>query len=280
MGLFAKVRDILFEEEEITEPVKVVKEEKKVEEPIAKVVKEPEIKERVVKEEVRRPKDDFDSMGERELFKSEKTFPFPDFDEEEFSSSVSRQKTKTTNVMEYERKRKVEKRTDFGRYERTEVRETVERKKFKPSPIISPVYGILNEDYTINDIKSRKVENDNLDIETVRKKAFEPEILDVPKTTYYEETVTVRVKEPEEEKIQKVKTIDDLLEDTSDEIIDVIPSHSIKDDILYDEIEDELENVDASEVENDIEEPEDDTLENDLFDLIDSMYESREDGDY
>src|SRR5699024_5020621 len=108
----------------------------------------------------------------------------------------------------------------YGRYERTETREVVEKKKFKPSPIISPVYGILNEDYKIEDIKDKTEEyaNNNLDFNSVRKKAFgDIESLDEqPKQTYYEETVTVKLKENDEEKKQKVKTIDELLEDTAD----------------------------------------------------------------
>ena len=155
-------------------------------------------------------------MSERDLFKSENTFPFPDFDEEEFSSTMNRQQKKSspTNVLEYEKKKKIEKRYDFGRYERTETREVVEKKKFKPSPIISPVYGILNEDYKVEDIKDVTEENrqNNLDIESVRKKAFgEVEILEEPKETVYEETVTVKLKENELEKQKKVKTIDELL---------------------------------------------------------------------
>lgn len=295
MGLFAKVKDILFEEEEITEPIKVVKEEKnevpkkEVEDrPISrqiqvekKVEPQPQVKPNI--------NNDYDVMSERDLFKSENTFPFPDFDEEEFSNSVSRVKPKpSTNVLEYERKKRTEKRTDYGRFEKTEVRETVEKKRFKPSPIISPVYGILNEDYKIEDIKDKnEVAKENLDIDSVRKKAFEPalEILDEePKTTYYEETVTVKVQEPEEEKQQKVKTIDELLEDTSDVTIslddDKTPTMDTKEE--YDEIDDELEELINQPKENVQKEEfdDDDTLENDLFDLIDSMYDDREDGEF
>ena len=51
-----------------------------------------------------------------------------DFDEEEFTS-MSRPKPKA-NVLEYERKKTVEKRTDYGRYERVETREYTEKRKF------------------------------------------------------------------------------------------------------------------------------------------------------
>ena len=301
MGLLSRVKDILFEEEEVTEPINVVKEERRYEPPkVEKPVEERPISrpiqpERKPEPVVDAPRNDFETVSERDLFKSDNTFPFPDFDEDEFNNSVissrSQQPKQTTNVLEYERKKKSEKRSDYGRFEKTEVREVVEKKRFKPSPIISPVYGILNEDYTIDDIKNREeVVNETLDIDSVRKKAFEPvmEVLDEePKTTYYEETVTVKIQEPEEEREQKVKTIDELLEDTSDVTIaidepDEDDKRTTQDaEVEYDELDDELEElINQPKETKKIEEFEDDdTLENDLFDLIDSMYDSREDGE-
>ena len=299
MGLFNKIKDILFEDEEIEEndTLKIKEERKEEKKPIAEKIEIPrptqtytkvEEPKEVIKEQpkVVRETPNFDTMSERDLFKSENTFPFPDFDEEEFSSTMNRQQKKSspTNVLEYEKKKKIEKRYDFGRYERTETREVVEKKKFKPSPIISPVYGILNEDYKVEDIKDVTEENrqNNLDIESVRKKAFgEVEILEEPKETVYEETVTVKLKENELEKQKKVKTIDELLEDTADIEIKMDKKDKSTDELDdYDKIDEELEEISPnSKIEQEDEEDED-TLENDLFDLIDSMYDNREDGDY
>ena len=129
-------------------------------------------------------------------------------------------------------------------------------------------------------------------IDKVRKKAFEPEIKEEPKVDYYEEeTVTVKYEEPEEEKIQKGKTIDDLLEETSDDVIDL--SHNKEKSIEYDEDETDEIKLEDEEPEEEVAEElpevaledatddtkEDDTMESDLFDLIDSMYENREDGE-
>ena len=199
MGLFNKIKDILFEDEEIeeTETVKVNNEKKEakseVKRPIAEKIepqRRPEVRPEPVREPIRETQQyrepayeppkvtretNYNDLSDRDLFKSENTFPFPDFDEEEFSSTMNRQQKKpTTNVLEYEKKKKIEKKYDYGRYERTETREVVEKKKFKPSPIISPVYGILNEDYKVEDIKDVTEENrnNNLDFNSVRKKAF------------------------------------------------------------------------------------------------------------
>lgn len=298
MGLFNKIKDILFEDEEVEEndTLKIKEERKEDKKPIAEKIEIPkntethtkveELKDAVKEQPKIRETPNYDTLSERDLFKSENTFPFPDFDEEEFSSTMNYQQKKSspTNVLEYEKKKKIEKRYDFGRYERTETKEVVEKKKFKPSPIISPVYGILNEDYKVEDIKDVTEENrqNNLDIESVRKKAFgEVEILEEPKETVYEETVTVKLKENEAEKQKKVKTIDELLEDTADIEIKMDKKGNKSSDELddYDKIDEELEEI-MPKNSKEQEEEEDDTLENDLFDLIDSMYDNREDGDY
>lgn len=296
MGLLNKIKGILFEEVEEDEVVSTPKSEekkpiaekiepqRKVEEPVEKSVQK-------VTAPVKEAKTE--NLNERDLFKSDNISPFFDFDEEEFSNMSRVQKPKTTNVMEYERKKRVEKRYDMGNFSKIERTEVVEKKKFKPSPIISPVYGILNEDYKPEDIKSKtdNVVNTGLDFNSVRKKAFGEETLGEPEATYYEESVTVKVKENEEEKQQKVKTIDELLEDTSDVTIDVDEKNSVEDknDIKatdevadYERIDKDLEEVTAKCDVNKTEMKkveDDDTLENDLFDLIDSMYDNREEGD-
>lgn len=297
MGLLNKIKGILFEEVEEDEVASAPKSEekkpiaekiepqRKVEEPVEKSV--PKVTTPVKEEKT-------ENLNERDLFKSDNISPFFDFDEEEFSNMSRIQKPKTTNVMEYERKKRVEKRYDMGSFSKIERTEIVEKKKFKPSPIISPVYGILNEDYKPEDIKNKtdNVVNTGLDFNSVRKKAFGEETLSEPETTYYEESVTVKVKENEEEKQQKVKTIDELLEDTADVTINVDDKKDVEDkkdiEVTNDEVKDyERIDEDLEEVttKNDVNKTEmekvedDDTLENDLFDLIDSMYDNREDGD-
>lgn len=269
MSLVKKLKEILFEEEEeYTEPIKVREEAK---EEVPKVVKvEPE-----KEEEPFHPKE---VKSERELFRTDNSFKFPDFDEEEFTS-MARPKPKA-NVLEYERKKIVEKRTDYGRYERVETREYAEKKKFKPSPIISPVYGILNQDYKAEDIVDKKDTASNIDIEVVRRKAFEPKHeedvsrIDEPVVTFFEEKETITIKE--EPKIEEYKSIDDLLEEASDEIT-LEDTLEIPKTNNLDAIEEELEKLDTEEktTHKDL----DDTLDSDLFELIDSMYDEREEAE-
>lgn len=292
MGLFKKVRDILFDEEEYTEQIKITPEMRNEETPQKEEFNAPEkkeIREEPVQVKQVAPAAPKAEVSERELFKSDTTFPFFDFDEEEFDKQMPAKaperpvvEKRNTNVFEYERKKKIEKRTDFGRYEKTEITETIERKKFKPSPIISPVYGILDQNYDKNQIMKRR-DPDKVDIQSVRDKAFGekkemPKVEFEPRQTFYEETETVTISEPAE-KEKKVKTIDELLEDTSDLVVDI--DHDLASEIdLMDPIEIPPVEEPTIEETHEMKIPEvEDTLENDLFDLIDSMYDSKEEGE-
>ena len=318
MGIFKKLKDILFDEEEYTEQIKITpemrneqtpvkaKEEKKVPVQRSEVeVKPPVQKMEMPKEAAREVKEErpvskpspapVSAPSGRETFKSERTFPFVDFDEEKFSrqidpmrvtSSVSLNKEevpkRSTNVIEYERRKRVEKRTDYGKFEKIESSETIEKRKFKPSPIISPVYGILDKDYTKEDIVQKSdVKPSQVDIKEVREKAFGENKSSIikPKKNGYEEEKTVTLT-PIEEKKRKVKTIDELLEDTSDVTIDVKKDF---DDYVDDEPPRLAHRKDINKEKlhdtKEMKMDEDNTLESDLFDLIDSMYDSKEDGD-
>ena len=213
---------------------------------------------------------------------TDNSFRFPDFDEEEFKSSIPKRQT-TSNVLDYERKKVSEKRDrDYIRYDRNETKELVEKKKFKPSPIISPVYGVLNQDYRPEDVKNRGEETPILNVDEVRKKAFEPEVLiteskseviDEPVVTFFEE------KEEKTSNFEDMKSIDELLESASDEEITLEDELEISSGNNLDAINEELNNYKEVEEEIKPNKESDDTLENDLFELIDSMYETREDGE-
>ena len=298
MGLVSKLKNILFEEEEVEIPV-IEKKEKKPE-----VVRE--YKEVPRKEEVKVTNyQNYDSLGpviheekkmeekarvstpsnndvvsEREIFKSEKTFNFPAFDEEEFDSYVPRKRP--TNILERERKqeKKTEYKTDYRKdYKRVEKTEEVkEVKKFKPSPIISPVYGILDKNYTPDEITTRTevTPSRSLDVDSVRKKAFGPKEESLEKIDLKDEEVIVD--KVLEEKLEKARTIDELLRDSSDDVIDIASTEdeSLSFEPFSEDHSFDVEELPKKEEVKKTEDVEDDTLENDLFDLIDSMYENGE----
>ncbi len=289
MSFVKKLKDILFEEEEYTEPIKIRDEKKEVEKVESKpiIVETPKEEIREVRE-TRTPKVEAKEPAERDLFKVDNSFKFPDFDEEEFASSV--QTRINHNVLDAERKKAAEKRNEYSRLEKVEYKEP-EKKKFKPSPIISPVYGILNQDYKAEDIVKKEDVASNIDIDAVRKKAYPKEevkeeikieakkeekivdTIDEPVVTFFDE------KNSDIETLDDKKSIDDLLEEASDEItiednLEIPKTNNIE------AIEEELEKIDDVEKtkEKNKEKDLDDTLDSDLFELIDSMYDEREEG--
>ena len=76
-----------------------------------------------------------------------------------------------------------------------------------------------------------------------------------------------------------MKSIDELLESASDDEISLEDELEIPKDNNLDVINEELENYSEPVEKDDNKENLDDTLESDLFELIDSMYETREDGE-
>lgn len=327
MGLFNKIKNVLFEEEEVEEEVVPTKEtEKESNENLFRKVEDtpseyhplPEKNSEVKPKEPTFEKVEPDDISERELFRSESTFKFPAFDEDEFNTSMPKLKEEDNS---YSFRKKEEKRSDYSRLDILKKAEDgkEEKKRFKPSPVISPVYGILDKDYKAEDImEAPKNTNNNiisskdLDVDSVRAKAFGKlqnnleksirksvvseetyEIKEEPETkTKKEEPKKVEKKEEIEEVViseepilddshnlveERAKTIDELLKDASDTVIDA-PVEEIKDDdISFDDEE-------IDEIINEEEKPskdilENDTLENDLYDLIDSMYDNTEEGE-
>lgn len=287
MGLVGKLKNILFEEEEVEIPVIEKKEKKVVQAPRETKVEYKEMPKKevaqtsnyyndlepVIKQETQMEEKNHyqELVSEREIFKSEKTFNFPAFDEEEFESVVPRKRASSVNVMEHEAKQKATKKAEYKKPERKEE-EKVVKAKFRPSPIISPVYGILDKNYTPEEITTRSevVESKTLDVDSVRRKAFGT--LEEKKPLEEEEIQKVDDKILEE-RLEKARTIDELLKDSSDEVITVQNEDIEKVNEKYEDI-DSFEKIDTKK-----EIQEEDSLENDLFDLIDSMYENREEGE-
>lgn len=272
MGLFNKLKNVLFEEEEIEIPVKEPEVKKEV-----KVEAKPLERKKTFEED-----DNFEvPVKDQELFKAEKTFDFPVFDDEEFDEmkkfdfeekKEEPKKTMGINLFDYEKpkiKREAPRtRTPEikGRIYDTK-RDDISNRKFKPSLVISPVYGVLDKNYKKEDIVIKKEEKKAIELDDVRKKAFGT----------LEESLL-------EEKESKVKFdsdehMDKLLENA---ITDTIP---VPDDIIEEEPVKEVKEKIRETVpkrgkalKEDVpktvskEEP----VEDDLFDLIDSMYEDQE----
>lgn len=165
MGLFDKVKNMFteeVEEEEVEEEVKVEQIKKEVthvpiESPNAKkneVVKEEENREQKGKNAVFFSDNDFE-----DLVKPRHTQPQSQNRNDEFFSKEELAKMYGTNSVK-------------------EKKEEPKEKVFKPTPIISPVYGILDKNYHKEDIVERK-EKENVyrksptvTVDTIRNKAY------------------------------------------------------------------------------------------------------------
>lgn len=295
MGLFNKLKNVLFEEEEIEDEVESssidVPKEKELYEEVREYKPMPEYKEVVKPKEpiFEKVKTEDKDYSERELFKSETTFKFPAFDEEEFKTSmpkVEQEDRRTNNVLDYEKKKREERRSEYSRFDNSRLKEEPvkeEKKRFKPSPVISPVYGILDKDYKADDIIQATpnggviLTNKDLDVECVRAKAFgklknitseKKEKPVIVQETYEIKKEDIKDNKKEEVKIddvvitdepiiedasklmeERTRTIDELLKDASDEIIDT--TKDIEDTLTdsldlteeYHKIEDELDSA-------------------------------------
>lgn len=133
-----------------------------------------------------------------------------------------------------------------------------EKKHFKPTPIISPVYGVLDKNYSKEDIttKQTRVERTNtvVTIDEVRKKAFGTLEDELENTLFSSNSILFN----DEIKDNNVEEKEDLF----DELIEV------------DDLENDMDiNIVEEELSKTIDKP---LNESELFDLIDSMYEKGE----
>lgn len=257
MGIFGKIKGILFDEEEVEIPI--IKEEKKE---MKELPKKADVKEEIEKKKEIETDDNF---SERELFSSSKTFTFP---EEPFKKETKPAPTRSLNVLDYEKRQPLkEKLNIFSKSEKS-------AKPFKPSPVISPVYGIIDSGKEINPIEKSATPKPRstgpIDIDEIRKKAYGTLEDDIERTL--DRTIDDFYRESEGGN----KTIEELL--INDVETDALELRSNKQKLdLLDEIDKSLDEIGFEDRPKEINP--DDTVESDLFNLIDSMYEKRKDSD-
>lgn len=287
MSVFKKIKDVLFdieddEEETTYEKKSVVKESNPI-------------------KEVKMPVEDKDADVVSEPPKKTSNFNFPlDFDDDlptrsdkdlrvnkrnsysqtssnssffEDDYDVPRRNRDEYVVKEPERKR--EQPRDYSKFMQQKKEE--KKKIFTPSPVISPVYGVLNQNYTKDDVIIKTdtgVKGPSL--EDVRKKA-------------YEMKKEVENKKVDDEFAEPLKTLDEILisnqeiqkeKSLEDDILPDVSEEIVKEEVVSDneevEITTEIPKVEEKKSEIETKDGEDDTLEKDLFNLIDSMYENKD----
>ncbi len=132
---------------------------------------------------------------------------------------------------------------------RIKLNETKEEKKiFKPTPIISPVYGVLDKNYHKEDIVSRTDTNEKKEekissIDIIRNKAYGTLEDELENTLFGSNSILFKKEEPKKEEKVEVKEIDnDLLSDLTDDIGKELDELLVKKEKYSDEQKESKEN--------------------------------------
>lgn len=282
MSVFKKIKDVLFdvdeEEEEVVTPPKKVK----------PVYEDNPIKEVKMPSEVHSSLDNVTSDVPKTS-----SFNFPlDFDDDipAKKENIVPEKPKDVRTnrdyfdddydfprrsrSDYSASSTSKKKDDVRDYSKYLQSKKEEKKAFTPSPVISPVYGVLNQNYTKDDVIVR-TENG---IRT-------PSLDEVREKAYNKKKAMEKKKEVDEFE-EPLKTLDEILINNTPVESEFLNTDSIEEELKNDKttLEDDLlfadEEIMSNEADlntdsdNEIVDDNDDLLENDLFNLIDSMYES------
>lgn len=242
MGLFDKVKN-LFTEEYVEEEVKPVRKEKRYVEPIVEKKEESVItpSKPIIKDEIK--SDPIPTKEDKFVFFSDDDF-----------KDLEKPKTEYPKKVE----KKVEKPLAYkGAIPQTKPEP---KREFKPSPIISPVYGVLDKNYKKEEIISKKVpsriyKNSTVTVDDVRNKAYgtlEDDLKDdllgralleekeeqlETDINIFEELEKYELKEPAEEVSENPSDVDEIfgkLDNKKEEILDELDNK--KEEIL-DEID-------------------------------------------
>ncbi len=282
MKLFDKLKNAFFEEEYV-EVVEKKKEVPITREPVAKKIDLPEPKLLFDEEEddeivLNNANDNI--LSDRDLLKND-DFRFPILDDDDFKELEIPKEEVVEEIIEeplYTSEPVVENNYysnaeyefhDEGPYSRKE-----DKKTFRPSPVISPVYGMLDRNYHKEEIVAKKeirssYERDKIDLDMVRKKAYG---VNKAIEDEYEEPVSFEVEETtvnmnDGESTPAVEKV--TIADAEEYFQDLGLEYNV------DYKDNTKEKAKGRRSSKSKEEPvkNDESLEDNLFDLIDSMYE-------
>lgn len=292
MGFMGKLKNIFYDVEEVEIPDENTNEgNAKVEQ----IVPKREVSNRMSSTESIKEEKTDNNYNERELFQQKKSFPFPIFDDEEEAPKPQTRNNildiepagarnvntmSSTSTVSREPEKKYE--DYYSQRVQTKPKEsaykiespTEQKKNFKPTPVISPVYGILDKNYTKDEIKEnveskKKVQTKSSNVDYVRNKAYGMT------AEHNLETTLSKINSEVAESVNSLsREIDNLTENRGDDLSDLLSKIENKNDITIEEAQKMYEENEEPEIEED---KVDNTLEHDLFNLIDSMYDNKED---
>lgn len=319
MGFLEKVKNMFIEEVEEDEPIKKEVIQVKIPKPV--VDEDEEVEEKEEKIKITKYDDEDEEEAEEKEEKNvisvvpEKRVSVPTyFDDDDFSDL----KKDEEEVEEKEEKKEEIKKHEYGqkKYEQPNIikpnitgyngkKEEPSKKVFQPTPIISPVYGVLDKNYKKEEITSKKKNSANVyseintvSVDDIRKKAFGTLEDDLEKTLIDKDAIMftgpsnkMKQKEVKKEEVEEKEEEIKLEVEETEEVKEGIDIFSVLDEeedmneldrllnsYNFDDIdinvEDDL-NKDYDKYEKELNL--DDKLENsDLFNLIDEMYEKKD----
>lgn len=303
MGLLEKLKNTFFEEEYIE-----VEEEKK-EKPIARKVETKLKKAEKVEEStpieqeiIEEPIPEVSNYSDSELLKRENNIQY--FDEEDFVEEESSPKKSETTKLYGEDSQKLYSNINIENEENhTPYANSNAKSGFKPTPIISPIYGILDKNYRKEEVIDKKdkpssyVSRRNADLDFVRNKAFGNLEDDMMNNSINNQELA-----SEEDNYDDFQYDDNEMENRENLLVDMTDADTTPavDKVTIADAEEYFEdlgleyNIDYKdsryekatgrrsskainkEKDNTINEQEQNNLEDNLFDLVDSMYEEKE----
>jgi len=219
MGFFEKVKNMFTEEVE-DDDVKV----EQIKKEVTKVaIESPSAKNELEEEQI----DDFKFESEQRI--SKPVF----FDDNDFRD------------LNLSSEPKVEERPEEKEIYGSKIQvenEKIEKKNFKPTPIISPVYGILNKNYHKEDIVSRneirsEKEPTESAIDAIRNKAYGTLEDELENTLFGSNSILFKKDIEEKEEVEVKEVDDDILTDLTDDISKELDELLIRKEKYIDDIE-------------------------------------------
>ena len=300
MKLLEKIKNAFFEEEYVEVEEKPKKKKNKRRSEVREAIPEEPIVKKVANPEKEKKEDEVVREHTADEIRAE--FKFPLVSDNEFIEEVEAEKPlvieevtpyEEEEIEEFEIKRPVinkkkEKKPyglddldfpkkEYGLYEKKE-----ERTYFKPSPIISPIYGILDKNYKKDEIVSKKevrltsaYAREKVDVDDVREKAFGTRVESKEKEIVEDEIEEPVVDLSSENETPEVKEV--TLADAEEYFEDLGLEYNVdyKDASKEKATGRRVKEDEPKEEEEEVREAEEDQEQDDdnLFDLIDSMYD-------
>ena len=193
MGLLNKLKDLFIDEEDTYETKEIEVEEKEEKNELPTFMRnkiEKDEEENEIKEEKKKEEEKQIAVLVEPPKKEEKKFSF-DFDDDDFveTSRLSRSAIKKERQVQVPTNNEINNNPVNNNVVNTNTQSVVKPygnkkeldkpKKFRPTPVISPVYGVLDKNYTKEEVVSKEEDSytiqrpsKKVDFESVRKKAF------------------------------------------------------------------------------------------------------------